>query len=57
MPDVSFPSLGGIDVEDSTEGSHVSSLDATETSIGLDVDEMDPLMSHDEDVGSPFDGR
>ena len=32
-------------------------MDAIETLIELDVDEVNPLVSHDEEVGSPFDGR
>ena len=57
MPEVSFPCVEEFDVEDSIEGSQVSSLDAIETLIEPDADEVDPLMSHDEEVGSPLKGR
>ena len=32
-------------------------MDTIETLIGSDVEEADPLMSHDEEVGSPLKGR
>ena len=57
MPNASFPSVEGIDAEDSIEGSRVSSLDETDTLIGSDVDEVKPLIPHDEEVVSPFYGR
>ena len=54
MPDVSFPSVEGVDVEDSMEGSRVSSLDATEKLIESDIDKVNPLISYEEELGSPF---
>ena len=54
MPEISFPCVEGVTVEYSMEGSQASSLDTIETSIDSDADKVDPLMSHDEEVGYPF---
>ena len=50
MPEVSFSSTLGVEVDDSIEGSKVSSLDATETLIEWDVDEVCDFMSCEEEV-------
>ena len=57
MSKVSFPFVEGVDVDDSMEGSNVSSLGALETLIERDVDEVDPFMSCDKEVGFPLKGR
>ena len=57
IPDVCFPSVEGVDFEDSMEGSRVSSLDVPEILIESGVDEVEHLMPHGEEVGSPFDVR
>ena len=57
MPEVSFPSVEGFEVDDSMEKSWFSSLDAKEVLMDPDVDEVDPLMSWDEEVGSPLKGK
>ena len=57
MPDVSYLSVEGIDVEDSMKGARVSSLDAIETLSESGIDEVYPLISHHEEVGSQFYGR
>ena len=57
MLEVSFPSIEGVDVDNSIEGSHISSLDTIETLIGRGVNEVDSLTSHDEEAGSPLKGK
>ena len=57
MPEVSFTHVSRVAAKDSMERSWVSSLDVKETLIDSDADEVDPLMSHDEEVVSPFKGR
>ena len=57
MPGVSFLRVNSVDAEDSMETSWFSSLDVKETLIDSDADEVHPLMSHDEEAGSPLKGR
>ena len=57
MPGFYFPFVEGVDVKDSMEASWVSSLDAIETLIESNVDEVDPFVPYDEEVGSPLNGR
>ena len=45
MTDVSFSYVEGVDVNDSMEGSKVSTLGAIETLIERDVEEVDPFMA------------
>ena len=56
MPDVSFTRVNGVDTEDSMERSWFSPLDVKETLIDSDSDEVDPLVSHDEEV-PPIEGK
>ena len=51
MPKVSFPRVSEVCAKDSMERSWFSSLDVKETH------EVDPLISHDEEVDSPLKGR
>ena len=57
MSEVSFASAQGVDDDDSMEGSRFSYFHVIETLIESDVDEVDPLMSHDEEVASSLKGR
>ena len=52
MPEVSFPLMEWVDVEDSIKGSEVSSLDEIELLIELDIDgnDVEPLMTGKEEV-------
>ena len=57
MPDVSFLFVDGVDVEVSIKGSWFSSSDVNKSLIDSDANEVDPLMSHDEEVESPLKER
>ena len=57
MTEVSFLAMEWVNVEDSMWSLRVSSLDSIETLIESDFDEVDPFMSHYEEVGSPLKER
>ena len=57
MPKVSFPCVDGVNAEDAMEDLWISSLDMIETSMDSCADEVDPLIKHEEEVGSPLKGR
>ena len=57
MPEVSSPHEDGVDAEDAIEGSWFSSLDAIESLIDSDADEVKYLMTHVEGADSLLKGR
>ena len=57
MSEFSFLCVEGFDVEGSMERPWFSSLDTKETLIDPYAGEVDPLMFHNEEVGSPLKER
>ena len=54
MPEVFFPSVEGVDIDHSIEGSKFSSLGAIAAFVKWHVEEVDPFMPCDEDAGFPL---